>query len=111
MAVKLFPFFVAAEPQSVPAGTVKFDISVKTSPGQSGHALTVLRTDLEPQDLPTGSIGEAITTGEGIEVVYTEGITSPDHTAEVTMEPGPYVLICNVANHYDRGMRTGFEVK
>jgi uncharacterized cupredoxin-like copper-binding protein len=41
--------------------------------------------------------------------VYTEAV-GPDHTAEVELEPGPYALICNVANHYARGMSTGFEV-
>jgi hypothetical protein len=110
VAVKLAPFSVSADPASVPAGTVTFDIKTETSPGQSGHALTVLRTDIPPDELPTGSIGEAITSGEGIEVVYTEAIMGPDHSAEVELEPGPYALICNVANHYARGMRTGFEV-
>lgn len=87
-----------------------FKISVEVSPGHPGHALTVLRTDLPPHELPTGSIGEAITSAEGIEIVYTEGVTGQFHTAEVALEPGSYALICNIANHYARGMRTGFEV-
>jgi hypothetical protein len=110
VAVELAPFSVSADPTSVPSGTVTFDIKTETSPGQSGHALTVLRTDIPPQELPTGPIGEAITAGEGIEVMYTEAVTGSDHIAEVELEPGPYALICNVANHYERGMRTGFEV-
>jgi hypothetical protein len=111
VAVELAPWFVSADPASVPAGTVRFDVTVKTSPGQSGHALTVLRTDLRPDELPTGSIGEARTSEEGIEVVYWEPIQGKDtYTAEVALERGSYVLICNIANHYARGMRTGFEV-
>jgi uncharacterized cupredoxin-like copper-binding protein len=110
VAVELAPFSVSADPNSVPSGTVTFDIKSETSPGQSGHALTVLRTDIPPDELPMGPVGEAITSGEGIEVMYTEAVIGPDHTAEVELEPGPYALICNVANHYERGMRTGFEV-
>ena len=108
--VTLGNFFVTADPASVPPGTVTFDITVETSVEARIHALTVLRTDLPPDGLPTFVEGNADTSDEAIEIIYSEGPTEKDHQAEVELDAGSYVLICNLADHYGKGMRTGFEV-
>lgn len=70
----------------------------------------MLRTDLPPDGLPTDVEGRAQTIEEGIEIIYSEAVSGTDHEAEVELERGSYVLICNIANHYGRGMHTGFTV-
>lgn len=110
VAVVLGNFFVSAEPASVPSGNVTFDVEVQTGPGAPGHALTVLRTDLPADGLPTDVEGRALTADEEIEIVKWEGVTSRYHQMKVNLPPGRYALICNIADHYGRGMRTGFEV-
>ncbi len=110
VAVEMGNFFVRADPASVPAGTVTFDVDIETAPGARIHALTVLRTDLPPDGLPISEELQADTVDDRIEVVYSEAGTSEGHSVEIELRSGSYLLICNVADHYSLGMRTGFEV-
>jgi len=110
VAVEMGDFFVDAVPASVPAGTVTFQITPEPNPIVP-HALTVLRTDLPPDELPTTPDGNADTIAEGIEIIYSEAGTGEYHTAKVELRPGSYALICNIGNHYSQGMHTGFEVQ
>ena len=110
MAVELGIYFVEADPASVPPSTVTFDVAMETSPESPGHALSVLRTELPPDGLPENDVGQAETFDERIEIVYSEGVTGEAHTVGVELQAGPYVLICNIADHYGRGMHTGFTV-
>ncbi len=110
VAVELGIWFVTADPASAPAGTVTFDVDVETEPGVPGHALTVLRTDLPPDGLPTNSFGQALTLNDDIEIIYSESLSSTSHRAEVELSPDSYLLICNIGDHYGRGMYTGFTV-
>jgi hypothetical protein len=80
----------------------------------------VIKTDLEPGDLPTDETGTVDEEGEGIEEVMGEVEdldidASEDVTA--TLDAGSYVLLCNVysedeqESHYQEGMRTAFTVE
>ena len=78
----------------------------------------MLKTDLDPGDLPTGDHGAVSEDGEGIEVVDEIEEVPVGETQEltVTLEAGNYVLLCNIYGededeaHYQMGMRTAFEV-
>jgi uncharacterized cupredoxin-like copper-binding protein len=74
------------------------------------HSFEVLKTDLAPDKLPIdGAAAKAKEDGK------VGGIPSipAGKSAAVTLDltPGKYVFICNVAGHYQLGMRTGFTVE
>ena len=120
VAVTLQEFAVSADPASVPAGSVTFDV---TNDGPDDvHEFVVIKTDLAPTDLPTDKDGAVKETGEGMEVVdEIEDIpVGETPTLTVDLEAGSYVLICNILQeepdgtleaHYAEGMRTGFTVE
>jgi uncharacterized cupredoxin-like copper-binding protein len=101
---------------SAPAGAVTFTV---TNDGPDDiHEFVVLKTDLDPGDLPTDDHGAVSEDGEGIEVVDEIEDVPTGETQEltVTLEAGNYVLLCNIYDededeaHYQMGMRTAFEV-
>jgi uncharacterized cupredoxin-like copper-binding protein len=119
VAITLQEFAVSADPASVPAGSVTFDVT-NEGPDDT-HEFVVIKTDLGPTELPTDQDGAVEEGGEGMEVVdEIEDIPvgeSPSLT--VDLEAGNYVLICNILMeepdgtleaHYSEGMRTGFTV-
>jgi uncharacterized cupredoxin-like copper-binding protein len=83
------------------------------------HEFVILRTDLDPADLPTDEHGAVTEDGEGIEVVDEIEDIPVGETQEVTvdLEAGSYVLLCNIYSedeqeaHYAEGMRTAFDVE
>jgi hypothetical protein len=82
------------------------------------HELVVIRTDLEPNALPTDENGAVNEDGEGIEVIGEIEEFPPGETESATfdLEAGAYVLICNIYDedeqeaHYAEGMRVEFSV-
>ena len=120
VAVTLQEFAVAADPASVQAGAVTFDV---TNDGPDDvHEFVVLKTDLGPTELPTDNDGAVLEDGEGIEVIdEIEDIpVGETPTLAVDLDAGSYVLICNILQkeddgtleaHYSEGMRTAFTVE
>lgn len=106
VSVVLDDWSVTSDPASVPAGTVTFDVTVEAG----SHALTVMRTDLPPNDLPRDGPDVVDITDESVEVIGWHGDSDTGFSLETELDPGSYVLICNLGGHYARGMRTGFEV-
>jgi uncharacterized cupredoxin-like copper-binding protein len=73
------------------------------------HELKVIKTDLAPDQLPIdGATAKANEDGKvgGLESI------SGGASRKLVLElgPGKYVLICNIAGHYQLGMRVGLEV-
>jgi iron uptake system component EfeO len=120
VTVGLQEFAVSADPSSVPAGSVTFDV---TNDGPDDvHEFVVVKTDLAPTDLPTDEDGAVLKDGEGMEVIdEIEDIPiGESQTLTVDLEAGSYALICNILQeepdgtleaHYVEGMRTGFTVE
>jgi uncharacterized cupredoxin-like copper-binding protein len=115
--VTLQEFSVLPAEASAPAGTITFAV---TNDGPDDvHEFVILRTDLEPGDLPTDEHGAVDESGEGIEVVDEIEDLPVGETQEVTvdLEAGSYVLICNIYDadedeaHYAEGMRMAFTVE
>jgi len=120
VAVTLEEFAVSAEPASVPAGEVTFD--VENIGPDDVHEFVVVMTDLGPSELPTDQDGAVEETGEGMEVIDEIEDVPVGETQSLTVElaAGNYALICNILQeepggvleaHYSEGMRTGFTVE
>ena len=109
VGVTLADFTITADPDSASAGEVTFDV---TNDAEQTHEFVVFRTDLAPDQLPTGEGGDVDEAGEGVELVDEiediEGGSTQSLT--VNLDTGSYVLICNLPGHYAQGMYTGFTV-
>ncbi len=99
------PMTYDASTDTVKAGEVTFTLD---NVGTIEHELVVLKTDTPYDQLVIGSddrVDESDSVGEVSE-------TPAGETASVTLNlaPGKYVLVCNIAGHYRRGMRVPLTV-
>ena len=104
--VEMTDYKVTVNVASVKAGSTK--IGVRNLASQM-HSFEVLKTDLPHDKLPIDGVSaKAKEDGKvgGIESI------APGGSASVTLDlaPGKYVLICNVAGHYQLGMHISFTV-
>ncbi len=115
--VTLQEWAVVVSEASAPAGEVTFSV---TNDGPDDiHEFVIIRTDLDPADLPTDETGAVDESGEGMEVIDEIEDIPVGETQEVTadLEAGSYVLLCNIYSadedeaHYAEGMRTTFDVE
>ena len=102
--VALTEFKIAPDPTSVKSGDVTFDV---TNDGTTEHEMVLIKTDEAPADLPMEN-GEASEDGSVGEVADLAAGSSG--TLKVQLDPGTYVMICNLPGHYTSGMRTAFTV-
>jgi uncharacterized cupredoxin-like copper-binding protein len=117
VAVTLQEWAVVPDADSAPAGDVAFTI---TNDGPDDiHEFVVIRTDLDPADLPVDADGVVDEEGEGIEEVMGEIediAVGASEELTLTLEAGNYVLLCNIWSeeeseaHYAMGMHTAFTV-
>jgi len=112
--VTLQEFSVIPAQDSVSAGDVTFRASNKGP--NDVHELVVIKTDLDPDQLPTeadGSVNEEASGLEGIGEVEDVEV-GQTKTFTVNLDPGHYVMICNIVDkvgaHYKDGMRTALTV-
>src|SRR5215207_7330290 len=118
VAVTLQEFSVTPAQASAPAGQVTFQ--AKNTGPEDEHELVVLKTDLDPGDLPTKSDGSVDEEGKGLEAVgeIEEFKVGKTQSKAFDLDTGSYVLICNVVEkdegkteaHYQLGMRAAFTV-
>jgi hypothetical protein len=115
VAVALTEFEVAPDQTSVAAGQVYF---LATNSGREPHELVVIRTDLPADALPVedGRVPEDEVDMIGEIEPFAAGSSA---SAVFGLEPGGYVLICNIVeeegggteSHYLEGMRAAFTVQ
>ncbi|MEX1006408.1 MAG: sulfocyanin-like copper-binding protein [Acidimicrobiia bacterium] len=100
------PMTMTVTPTSAPAGKVKFTV---TNNGTIIHEMVVLKTNTAYDKLPVNSkthkVSEAKSVGEVEDVP--KGKTK---SKTLTLKKGKYVVGCNIAKHYDMGMRAAFTV-
>ncbi|MBM4443379.1 MAG: cytochrome C oxidase subunit IV family protein [Candidatus Rokubacteria bacterium] len=99
--------FEVAAPAEVAAGAVKFDLD---NAGAVPHNLRVIKSTQAPNALPVaaGAADES-----KLQVVAKTADINGGAKTSVTarLEPGQYLLICNVPGHYQLGMTTRITVK
>jgi uncharacterized cupredoxin-like copper-binding protein len=112
--VALTTYKITPSTDSVKAGEVIFH--VHNDAADLTHEFVVFKTDLPEDQLPLTAEGIVDEEGEGLtsmgEVEDVTPGTSKDLT--LTLEPGNYVLVCNVDStqlHYSHGMHKSFVVK
>jgi uncharacterized cupredoxin-like copper-binding protein len=99
------------------SGAVTFNI---TNDGDKEHEFVIRKTDLQSSALPLNSDGEVsedapelTEVGDPSEVAEIQPGSS-DKTITVTLQPGHYVIFCNLhvedLLHYQKGMHTDFTV-
>jgi uncharacterized cupredoxin-like copper-binding protein len=101
-------FAIALSAEKTPAGSTTFEV---TNTGSTMHEFVILKTDLAPDALPLDQ-GSVVESAPGVTPVGgVSGLRPGAHKAvTVNLEPGNYVIICNVPGHYALGMNTGLRV-
>lgn len=114
--VTLSEWAVQVDKAELPAGSITFEV---TNNGPADiHEFVVIKTDLDPGDLPTDSTGKVDEEGGGMTVEgEIEDIeVGASGTLKLDLVAGKYALICNIYSeeedeaHYHEGMRTAFTV-
>lgn len=108
VAVTLRDFEIDLGASSAAAGEVTFEVQ---NEGPSVHEFVVFQTDLGVDELPTDDDGN-VAEGDDFEPVdeIEDIAVDAEPSLTVDLEAGSYVLLCNVAGHYEEGMVTTFTV-
>lgn len=107
VAVTMKDYKVELSVTTVKAGPVKFGIK---NAGGMEHSFELLKTDLPFDKLPVDS-GAAKAKEDGlIKQVKTIGVGKVS-VVTADLAAGNYVIICNVAGHYQLGMRVALAVR
>jgi uncharacterized cupredoxin-like copper-binding protein len=109
LPVKLDDYKFWHDVTSVPAGEVMFDL---TNVGDEVHELIVIKSDMDTAALPPSAVrGEVDEAAIGEYIGGWEDV-QPGAMASgtLTLAPGRYVLLCNLTDHYSRGMVSTLQV-
>ncbi len=105
--VGLTEFAVNPAQDAAGAGTLTFSV---VNDGTIFHNFRVIKTDLAPDALPTAN-AQADESQLDVVASIPEFNAGEMEQVSVDLDPGSYVLICNIAGHYDLGMRAAFTVE
>jgi uncharacterized cupredoxin-like copper-binding protein len=106
VGVELSEWVVKASGQGK-AGPVKFNAK---NAGSIPHEFVIFKTDADAASLTkdaNAKVDEAKYTAVGRTKEVAVGASE---SIDATLTAGKYVLVCNIAGHYDLGMHTGFTV-
>jgi len=99
-------FSIALDPTTLGSGEITFNI---TNEGPSTHEFVVVRSDLAPDALPVKD--DEVEEGTLDAIGEQEDIApSTTTTLSLQLDPGSYVVICNLTGHYSQGMYAGLTV-
>ena len=111
VAVSLSEMDLVVSSNTAPAGELVFQIR---NSGELPHELVVIRTEKDADELP---VEEVRVVERRLDIVARSEHIQPAQEATLTvdLEPGHYVLICNLSGHYEQsqfgpGMRANFDV-
>ena len=117
LTVVLKDFSVQPNTTEAQPGTLTFEA---VNEGMSTHELVILKTDLKPAALPRKEakfhqgMKEYLVNEDDARIKTIDEIeefqagTTQEKT--VVLEPGHYVLFCNIPGHYDKGMYSPFHI-
>jgi uncharacterized cupredoxin-like copper-binding protein len=108
VAATVKDFTLSLDKSSAAAGSIKFDI---TNQGPSDHEFVILKTDLAADKLPIKD-NTVDTSASGVtSIAEAEDIGSgTSKSLTKSLDPGKYVMICNIAGHYQQGIHASFVV-
>lgn len=118
VTVILKDFSVHPTTNEAKAGKLTFEA---VNEGMSTHELVILRTDLSLTDLPrkkaksqSGIMTEYLVDEDDAQIEIVDEIEEfPSGTSQkktVSLDPGRYVLFCNIPGHYDKGMYASLHI-
>lgn len=107
--VTLDDYTVTLGEDTTDSGKVTFNIH---NDAEQTHEFVVFNTDLAEGQLPTDETGDVNEEAEGLEAVdEVEDIEGgADATLSVNLDPGHYVVVCNLPGHYRQGMHEALTV-
>ena len=107
VAVTLRDFSLNVEPATFSSGDITFGIQ---NDGPSAHEFVIFRSDEEPGQLP---VDNGLIPEDQVDLVDEVEDIAPgtNTTISVNLAAGSYVLVCNLSDHYEAGMYSGFTVK
>lgn len=130
LTIMIVPMLSACGPAMVDAALTTYKITVDKNSVSSGevtfhihndatdltHEFVVFKTDLPPDQLPLNDEGIVDEETGAITLIDEAEDIEPGMSTDLTvnLEPGNYVLVCNVDSeelHYQHGMYTAFTVK
>jgi uncharacterized cupredoxin-like copper-binding protein len=102
-------FTVAATPDSAAVGSVTFNVE---NVGTTLHNFNIVKTELASDKLPVNSDTFMVDETQ-LDVIkkLNDFPAGETQTVKVDLQPGKYVIFCNVAAHYGQGMHTAFSVQ
>jgi uncharacterized cupredoxin-like copper-binding protein len=108
VATTLHDYRIETSVESVPAGKVTFKIE---NVGATKHEMVVIQTDVAIDDMAVEG-HETNEEAPGMNPIGEVEDVQPGEstTLVLTLEPGGYVLLCNLPKHFERGMATEFQV-
>lgn len=102
-------FSISVDPSSASAGKVTFEV---TNDGPSVHEFVILETGLAEDALP---VEEGLVPEDSPDLTLVGELEdlepSSTTTLEEDMSAGSFVIICNIAGHYQQGMHAAFTVE
>ncbi len=68
-----------------------------------------MKSDAAPDQLP---VENGLVSEDGVDLIGEAEDIAPSTTTDLTLnlQPGSYIIMCNIAGHYEQGMHTGFTV-
>lgn len=108
LSIKMDEYKFIPADATAKAGSVTIDAE---NVGNMPHELVLAKSDLDPAKLPTTSNGEV--DEEALDVIGEAPDVAPGDTGSFSadLEPGSYVMICNLPGHYAAGMYGTLTVK
>ena len=108
--VREVSFRIHVSQDTVPAGPVTFHIV--NGADDMLHEFIVVSTDLPSDNLPLDPVTSRVNE-DAINIVTNQDNILPGQSRDLTavLDPGHYVLICNLPGHYLQGMMIDFYVK
>jgi uncharacterized cupredoxin-like copper-binding protein len=105
--IDLIDFGISAEPAVVAAGSIDLAIA---NDGQIVHEVEIFGGAFPDQEL---EISNSVADTTGLDLIDEVEDVLPSTTARLTveLEPGTYLVICNLPGHYAKGMSTSITVE
>ncbi len=106
MSATVKDFAIALSSSTAKNGDVSFSIE---NEGPSTHEFVVVKSDQAPDQLP---VENGLVSEDGIDLIGEAEDIAPSTTTDLALnlQPGSYIIMCNIAGHYEQGMHAGFRV-